>query len=65
MKSMKRFQTCFIFFNIAWTLSALVIAFLFCSSPCELPNDETGTKGDETGASSDEFFSNWLELEIP
>ena len=58
-------QTCFIPFNIAWTFSGLVTAFCFWSSPFELPKDETGTKGDKTGVSSDEFASNGVVLEIP
>lgn len=64
MNSDKACQTCFIPFNTAWTFSALVTAFWFWSS-FELPNNGTGAKGDETGVSSDEFASNWVELEIP
>lgn len=61
----KASQTCFIPFNTAWTFSGLETAFWFWSSPFELPNNESGASGDETGVSSGEFASNQVELEIP
>lgn len=63
MYSRTYIPTCFMSFNIAWTLEGLDA--VFCSSAFPLPNAKTGIKGDGMGVSSDEAASNFLELEIP
>jgi len=55
-------HTIFMPFNTAWTFSGLETAFC---SVFPLSNASIGVNGDETGCSSEESASSFLELEMP